>query len=121
MSVKTKTEYNGKIAVIEIRGSLVGDNVTDSFRASVTDFIEQGNKSLIINLGKVDYMNSSGIGAIISARTNYAKNGGEIKLAGLSNNVQNLLVVTKLIDIFDVYDTMDEAIDSFVKQLTQNK
>ena len=115
MSIKTKTEFNGKMAVIEIKGALVGDEDTDRFRAAVADFIEQGNKSLVINMQKVNYMNSSGIGALISAHSSYRKNGGEVKLAGLSNNVQNLLVVTKLIDIFEVYDDVDEAIDSFVK------
>ncbi len=115
MSIKAKTELNGKIAIIEIKGSLVGDEDTDKFRSVVQDFIEQGNKSLVINLGKMNYMNSSGIGAIISAYTSYKKVAGEIKLAGISNNVQNLLVVTKLIDIFDVHETVDEAIDSFVK------
>ena len=115
MSVKTRTEVSGKIGVIEIKGSLVGDKDTDLFRDAVNDFIEQGNKCLIINLAKVNYMNSSGIGALIASHTSYTKNGGIVKLAGLTNNVQNLLVVTKLIDIFDTFDTIDEAIDSFVK------
>ena len=116
MSVKTRTEVNGKIGVIDIKGSLVGDKDTDTFRDSVNDFIEQGNKCLVVNLGKVNYMNSSGLGALISAHTTYSKSGGTVRLAGLSNNVQNLLVITKLIDIFDAYDTVDEAIDSFVKE-----
>jgi anti-sigma B factor antagonist len=115
MSIKTKTEMNGKIAIIEIKGSLVGDGDTDKFRSAVQDFIEQGNKCLVVNLGKVNYMNSSGIGAIISAYTSYKKVTGEVKLAGISDNVQNLLAVTKLIDIFDVHETVDEAIDSFLK------
>jgi anti-sigma B factor antagonist len=115
MSIKTKTEMNGKIAIIEIKGSLVGDGDTDKFRGAVADFIEQGNKCLVVNLGKVNYMNSSGIGAIISAYTSYKKVTGEVKLAGISDNVQNLLAVTKLIDIFDVHETVDEAIDSFLK------
>ena len=115
MSIKTRTELSGKIAIIDIKGSLVGDGDTDIFRSSVQDFVEQGNKCLVINLGKMNYMNSSGIGAIISAYTSYTKNGGVVKLAGISNNVANLLAVTKLIDIFDVYETVDEAIDNFVK------
>ena len=115
MSIKARTELNGKIAIIEIKGSLVGDGDTDKFRASVQDFIEQGNKCLVVDLGKVNYMNSSGIGAMISAYTSYKKSGGDVKLAGISNNVANLLAVTKLIDIFEVYDTVDEAIDKFVK------
>ena len=113
MAVKTRTEQNGKIAIIEIKGSLVGDKDTDQFRESIADFVEQGNRALVVDLSRVNYVNSSGIGAIIAAYSSYSKNGGVIKLAGLSNNVQNLLVVTKLIDIFDVYDKVSEAIESF--------
>ena len=113
MSVKARTEMNGKIAVIEIKGSLVGDGETDKFRTNVQDFIEQGNKCLIVDLGKVNYVNSSGIGALISAYTSYKKNGGEVKLSGINNNVLNLLAVTKLIDIFEVSDTVNEAMDKF--------
>jgi anti-sigma B factor antagonist len=115
MSIKTKTEFNGKIAIIDIKGSLVGDDDTDKFKSAVQDFLEQGNKCLVVNLEKVNYMNSSGIGAIISAYNQYKKATGEVKLAGISHNVQNLLAVTKLIDIFDVHESVDEAIDSFVK------
>lgn len=112
MAVKTRTEQNGRIGIIEIKGSLVGDKDTDLFREAVADLLEQGNKWLIIDLHKVKYVNSSGIAAIIAAYSSYSKNGGEIKLVGLSNNVQSLLVVTKLIDVFDVYDTINEAIQS---------
>jgi anti-anti-sigma factor len=115
VSIKTKTELSGKIGIIEIKGALVGDEDTDNFRASVNDFLEQGIKSLVINMQKVNYMNSSGIGAIIAAHTSCSKNGGAILLAGISNNVHNLLAVTKLIDVFDVYNDVDEAIDTIVK------
>ena len=116
MSVKARTELNGQIAIIEIKGSLVGDGETDKFRSSVQDFIEQGNKCLIVDLGKVNYMNSSGIGALISAYTSYKKSGGEVKLSGINSNVLNLLAVTKLIDIFEVADSVDEAMNKFVKK-----
>ena len=115
MSIKIRTALNGTIGIIEVKGSLVGDETTDEFRSAVTDFLEQGIKSLVINLQKVNYLNSSGIGAIISAHTHYAKNGGMVKLAGISNNVQNLFIVTKLMDIFDVYNNLDEAVENFTK------
>jgi anti-sigma B factor antagonist len=113
MSIKSRTEQNGRIAIIDVRGSLVGDGDTDVLRGDVNDFIEQGNKCLVINLQKVNYMNSTGIGSLISAFTSYKKAGGEVKLAGLSNNIQSLLAVTKLIDVFDVHDTIDQAVKSF--------
>ena len=115
MSIKSRTELSGRIAIIEIRGSLVGDGETDSFHAAVSDFVEQGNKSLVVNMQRVNYMNSSGIGALVAAHSRYRRIGGDVKLACLSNSVQNVLAVTKLIDIFDTYPTVDEAIDGFVK------
>ncbi|TAK65716.1 MAG: anti-sigma factor antagonist [Bacteroidetes bacterium] len=116
MSVKAKTEMDGRIGIIEIKGSLVGDEETDRFRDAYNDLIEQGNKCLVINLRKVNYINSSGIGSLIGAHASYMKIGGEVKLAGLSNNVQNLLVVTKLIDIFDTHDTVEQATQSFITE-----
>jgi anti-sigma B factor antagonist len=113
--MKIRTVQNGAIAIIDVKGSLVGDQETDNLRDAVADFIEQGNKCLVINLSKVNYVNSSGIGAIIAAHASYARNAGVVKLAGISNNVQNILVVTRLIDVFDVYETSDQAIQSFSK------
>ena len=118
MSIKARTVESGTIAIVEIRGSLVGDGDTDALREAVVDFIEQGNKRLIINLQKATYINSSGIGSIIAAHTSYVRNGGEVRLSGISNSIQNLLAVTKLIDVFEVYDTIDEAIKSFKKVKT---
>ncbi|MBI4810612.1 MAG: STAS domain-containing protein [Ignavibacteriales bacterium] len=116
MLIKSKTILDGKIAIIEIRGALIGDEGTDEFRREIMDFIEQGNRNLIVNLQRVNYMNSSGIGAIVSAQTSYIKNGGEIKLVGLTKNVLNLFAVTKLIEIFDVHEKADDAIKSFLSE-----
>jgi anti-sigma B factor antagonist len=113
VSIKSHTVSDGKIAIIEIKGSLIGDELTDNFRELVADFIEQGNRSLIINLEKLNYMNSSGIGAIISAYTSYKKNGGEVKLVGVSQNIQNILAVTRLVELFDVHDKLNDAIQSY--------
>jgi anti-sigma B factor antagonist len=113
--MKFWTLQNGKIAVIELRGSLVGDGDTDKLREVVSDFIEQGNKFLVVNLQKVNYVNSTGIGALIAAHTSYAKNGGQVRIVGIQNNVQNLLVITKLIDVFEVNENLDDAIGSFTE------
>lgn len=112
--IKSKTIQDGKIAIIELKGALIGDDHTDEFRHEVVDFIEQGNKCMILNMKKVNYLNSTGIGALITAHTSYRKIGGEIKLAGLSSNIQNLLVITRLIEVFDVYETIEDAIKSFL-------
>jgi anti-sigma B factor antagonist len=98
VTVRASTKNNGGIGIIEIRGSLVGDGDTDELRAAAGDFLEQGIRHVVIDLRRVNYLNST---------------GGDVRLTGLSDNVQSLLVITRLIDVFDVYDTLDEAIASF--------
>ena len=112
--MKSRTIQSGKIAIIELKGSLVGDDDTDALRDMVGDFIEQGNKCLIIDLARVNYMNSSGIGSLIAAHASYARNNGQVRLVGISKNVQNLFVITKLIDVFEVHDTMEDAVQSLM-------
>lgn len=114
MAIKSKTIHDGQIAIIELKGSLVGDCDTDLFRDEVDDFLEQGSRYLIIDMQKVSYMNSSGLGALLSAQTNFKNNGGEIRLVGVGKNIKNLLTVTRLINIFDVKETIDKAVESFV-------
>ncbi len=113
--MKSWTVQNGNIAIIELRSSLVGDSDIDELRELVSDYIEQGNKHLVVNLHKVHYMNSSGIGALLAAHASYARVGGQVRLVGIQNNVQNLLVITKLIDVFDVHDNLEDAIENFSK------
>lgn len=114
MALRSKTIQNGTIAIIELKGSLVGDRDTDALREAVADFIEQGNKQLILDLSRINYMNSSGIGSVIGAHASYSKNNGQVRLVGLGKSVQNLFVITKLIDVFEVFDSIDEAVRSFV-------
>lgn len=117
MSVKASTRNNGSVGIIDIRGSLVGDGDTDDVRSAVSDLLEQGINHVVIDLHRLHYLNSTGIGSIISAHTTVRKNGGDVKLTGLSPNVQNLMAITKLIDVFDVFDTVDEAIESFLSKI----
>lgn len=119
MSVRASTRNKGTVGILDIRGSLVGDGDTDDLRAAVGDFLEQGIRRAVIDLHKVNYLNSTGIGAIISAHTTFRKNGGDLRLTGLSDNVQSLLVITRLIDVFEVYDTLQEAIAGFEMKVSE--
>jgi anti-sigma B factor antagonist len=119
LSVRASTKNNGSVGILEIRGAFVGDGETDELRTAAGDFLEQGIRHAVIDLHKVNYLNSTGIGAIISAHTTFRKNGGDVRLTGLSDNVQSLLVITRLIDVFEVYDTLAEAIASFSMNVSQ--
>ena len=112
MSVKTTTLQSGKIGVIEVKGSLVGGEETDELRSAVADFVEQGNKKLVIDLSKVTYLNSTAIGVLVQAHTTYTRNKGQVKLCGINTNINNIFVITKLTMVFDVAETRDEAVKS---------
>lgn len=113
MAHKTTTLQGGTIAVIEAKGSLVGGEETDELRSAYKDFLEQGNKKLIIDLSKVTYMNSTAIGVLVSAHTTYSKNNGHVKLCAINKNINNIFVITKLTLVFDVCETLEEAVKSF--------
>jgi anti-anti-sigma factor len=113
VSVKASTTNNGTIGILDIRGSLVGDGDTEVLQAAVGDFIEQGIRRVVIDLHRLNYLNSTGIGAIIRVHSTLKKNEGDVRLTGLSDNVQSLLAITRLIDVFEVYDTLPEAVRSF--------
>jgi len=110
MAVKTTTLQGGKIGVIEVKGSLVGGEETDELRSAVADFVEQGNKKLIIDLSKVTYLNSTAIGVLVSAHTTYSRNKSVVKLCGINKSINNIFVITKLTMVFDVCETREEAV-----------
>ncbi|MEO8167869.1 MAG: STAS domain-containing protein, partial [bacterium] len=112
MSVKTTTLQEGKIGLIEVKGSLVGGEETDELRSAIADFVEQGNKKLVIDLSKVTYLNSTAIGVLVQAHTTYTRNKGQVKLCGINNNINNIFVITKLTMVFDVVDKQEDAVKS---------
>jgi len=112
MAVKTTTVQSGKIGVIEVKGSLVGGEETDELRSAVADFVEQGNKKLVIDLSKVTYVNSTAIGVLVSAHTTYSRNKGQVKLCGINKSINNIFVITKLTMVFDVSETREDAVKS---------
>ncbi len=113
MAVKTTTLQSGKIGIIEVRGALVGGEETDELRAAVADFMEQGTKKLIIDLGKVTYLNSTAIGVLVGAHTTFSKNKGNVKLCNINKNINNIFVITKLTLVLDVAETREDAVKAF--------
>lgn len=112
MSTKLTTFNNLEIAVLEPRGSLIGGDETDELKAKAKDLIEQGNKKLVLDLGGITYINSSGIGALVGIHSMYQKASGVIKLCNVSKGVQNVFVITKLTSVFDVVEDRNQAINS---------
>jgi len=105
-------EENG-VTVIEPRGKIMGGPESTELHDLLHDLIDQGKKKVVIDLSRVDWMNSTGLGLLISGLTTLRKSEGELKLANVTEKIQSLLTITKLVTIFKTYDTVDEAIKSF--------
>jgi len=112
MALKVTNTDNG-VAIIEPRGSLIGGNEIDELKVTARDLLDKGNRRLLIDLKSVDYINSSGIGALVSILTSYKNNKGMVKLCGMGKGVQNIFVITKLTSVFDVEDTRETALKKF--------
>ncbi len=110
MSIKSSTMDDGKVVILEPKGSLIGGNETDEFKSAVNSLLEKGNKKLIVDLADVSYLNSSAIGILTVAHNSYQKNQGKLILCNLNKNISNIFLVTKLSTIFLSEDKREDAI-----------
>lgn len=101
------------IRILDLRGRLtVGDEVS-AFREKITAEIEQGRQQLVINLAEVDYIDSTGLGSLVICFTRLQKSGGTLKLLNLNRRNIELLVLTKLTTVFELFDDEQDAVNSF--------
>lgn len=108
----TDREQDG-VVVLEPKGKIMGGPDASLLHDKLHDIIEQGKRRVVIDLGKVDWMNSTGLGILISSYTTLRNNQGELKLANVTDKIQSLLTITKLVTVFDAYDSVDEAVEAF--------
>jgi len=101
------------IVIFEPKGKIMGGPDATLLHDKLHDFIDQGKKKVVIDLSKVEWMNSTGLGILISGLTTMRNNGGELKLAGVTEKIESLLTITKLITVFESYDSVDQALESF--------
>ncbi len=113
MSVKLTTRQVGDVTVVDAVGRItLGDGAT-TFRDTVRDLANGGNKKLLLNLAEVSYIDSSGIGEMVSGFTTVTNQGGQVKLLNLTKRVKDLLQITKLYTVFEVFDDEAHAVRSF--------
>lgn len=113
MKIKVTERYEA--VVIELKGNVMGGDDTKDFNELLHKFIDEGKKNIIVDLSDVKFMNSSGIGMLIGGLTTMKKAEGSLKLSGLTEKIESLLVITKLITVFESYNNVDEAVSSFNK------
>jgi anti-sigma B factor antagonist len=104
----------GGITVLELDGQLILGASAEGLRDKVRSLLQQGQRQFIINLAKVPYMDSGGLGELVQAYATVTKQGGALKLLHLTGRLRDLLVITKLATVFDCYDSEDVALASFV-------
>lgn len=105
-------EQSGVI-VLEPKGKIMGGPDATILHEKLHEMIEQGKKKFVIDLSRVEWMNSTGLGILISGLTTLRNNNGELKIANVTEKIKSLLVITKLATVFEAYDTVEDAIKSF--------
>jgi len=111
--MKLTTREDKGVMILEPKGKIMGGPDATALHDKLHELINQGKKKVIIDLAKVDWMNSTGLGILISGLTTMRNNGGELKLSNVTEKIQSLLTITKLITIFETFDSVDQAVGSF--------
>jgi len=103
----------GDVTVLDLGGKITIGEGSVSLRSAIRRLIEEGKKKILLNLAQVSYVDSSGIGELVSSFTTINREGGQLKLLNLTQKIQDLLTITKLLTVFDVYDDEATALNSF--------
>jgi anti-sigma B factor antagonist len=105
-------QVNG-VTILDLSGRITLGEGSVVLRDTIRDLVTKGSKQILLNLGEVTYIDSSGIGELVSAFTTVRNQGGELKLLNLTKKVHDLLQITKLYTVFDIKDDEANAIQSF--------
>jgi anti-sigma B factor antagonist len=111
--MKIETRTVGDIKILDCSGKITLGEGTMTVRNTVRDVLKNGGKKIILNLADVNYIDSSGIGELVSTYTTVTNQGGQLKLLSLTKKIQELLAITKLLTVFQVFDTEQAAMGSF--------
>jgi anti-sigma B factor antagonist len=113
VSVKLTTRQVGDVTVVDAVGRITLGEGASTFRDTIRSLASSGNKKMLLNLAEVSYIDSSGIGEMVSGFTTVTNQGGSVKLLNLTKRVKDLLQITKLYTVFEVFDDETAAIRSF--------
>ena len=108
-----KERQAGDVTILDLNGAIRMGEASIALRSAMRRLVEDGKNKILLNLGSVKHMDSSGIGELIANYTTVTRGGGQLKLLNLTDKIQDLLVITKLLTVFDVYEGEAEALNSF--------
>jgi anti-sigma B factor antagonist len=113
MNIKTNTRQVSDVTIIDINGRIQLGEESAAVRELVCRLLSEGKKKLVLNLAEVNYIDSSGLGTLVSAFTSARRQGGELKLLNLTEHAHDLMQITKLFTIFDISNDEATAVKSF--------
>ena len=103
----------GDVTVVDLNGRIVLGEESAALRSTIGDLLNEGHNKILLNLADVSYIDSSGLGNLVSSFTSVKKQGGELKLLKLTNKVEDVMQITKLYTIFDIKEDEAAAIKAF--------
>ncbi len=111
--MQLKTRKIDSVNVVDINGKIILGEGNIILRDTIRNLLARGEKKILLNLGDVTYIDSSGIGELVSSFTTTTNQGGQLKLLNLTKKVQDLLQITKLLTVFEVFTNESQAVQSF--------
>jgi anti-sigma B factor antagonist len=111
--MKLKRTIKENVIILTVTGKMMGGEDSQQFHEEIKGILQEGYRNILLDLGKVKWMNSSGIGTLMSSWGSVLQQNGILKLANVTKKIESLLVVTQLIQFFETYDSVDRGIASF--------
>ena len=111
--MQTEERPSGDVMILDVTGKLTIGEGDELLKDKINSLIQQGHKKLILNLEGVPYVDSAGLGEIVRTYTTVSRQGGNLKLLNLTKRIEDLLSITKLLTVFDTYESEQEALNSF--------
>jgi len=108
----------GDVVVLNLSGKIMGGPDYDKLQQEVKSLVKEGNVDVLLNLAKVNWINSTGLGILVSAYHTLKKNNGQLKICSVSERIDNILNVTQLKLVFETFDSQDEALASFTTDVS---
>jgi anti-sigma B factor antagonist len=103
----------GSVTVVDVVGRMIATDNPGRLKDKITSLLFQGEKQIVINLAEVNYVDSAGLGEMVACHGSATRAGAELKLANAGNRITDLLVMTRLVTVFDTHDSEEAAIKSF--------
>ena len=114
--MKVSERKVGNAVVVDVTGKMISTDSPGLLKDKITSLVFQGEKQIVLNLGDVSYVDSAGLGEMIACHGTATRAGAEVKLANVGKRIKDLLIMTRLVTVFDAHDSEDAAVQSFASR-----